>query len=121
MHQSELKFGEVSWTDGLSKDAKRLCFYLKGKGQVMGKHIQEDLGWCEKKLRDIRAQTNGAIVSGPGFPGYRLALEVKIKDFDRIIAARRSQCLKMDKDTTAQIRFYHRHGPPNNQPRGQSA
>lgn len=110
MHQAELQFSTSSPRELiLAADAERLCNYLKGRGFVKGSAIQTDLGWDEKYLRDVRAAANGAIISGPGRPGYCLMLEVKIEHYDRIIAARRSQLKKMDQDTTAMIRYFHRH------------
>ena len=104
MHQAELQFSTTSARDEtLAHDAGRLCNYLKGQGFVKGTKIQHDLGWDEKYLRDVRAATNGAILSGPGRLGYCLMLEAKIEDYDRIIAARRSQLQKMDQDTTAMV------------------
>lgn len=102
-------FDEPSWMDGMTDNAKTLCAYLQGKGRVAGKRIQADLGWDEKTLRDVRAETGGAILSGPGSPGYTLILEATVEDFDRIIAARRGMLKSMDHDTTAMIRFFHSH------------
>jgi len=107
--QLDLQFTNPSWMDGLTENAQLLCTYLRGKGRVKGKQIQVALGWDEKFLRDVRSETKGAILSGPGFPGYCLMTESKVEDFDRVIATRRGMLKNMDADTTAMIRFYHSH------------
>lgn len=109
MHQAELQFGTNTREQALSLDAERLCHYLKGRGTVKGRQIQTDLGWDEKYLRDVRAATNGAILSGPGFPGYCLMTEARVQDYDRIIATRRSMLKQMDQETTAMVRYFHNH------------
>ena len=50
----------------------RLCHYLEGQRDwKTAKQIKADLGFNERKVRQLAEQSDNRIVSGPGCPGYR--------------------------------------------------
>lgn len=77
------------------KDVHWLCAQLRGKGWQTSRQLGATTESEKRWLRLIAEESDGAIVSYPGSPGYKLFDECKPDDFRHGRYATRSQIRKM--------------------------
>ncbi len=94
----------------LAADVQRLITILRGRGWCTAKQLVQiaaGMNLTERRLRQIAAASDAAIVSWPGSPGYTLFDETTEADIDHAIKAHGSQVEEMQTRLTAILRRHH--------------
>lgn len=78
-----------------SRDVLQFCAQLHGKGWQTSTQLGATTEKAKRRLRQIAELSNGAIVSYPGSPGYKLFDECEPDDFRHGRYATRAQIRKM--------------------------
>lgn len=88
-------------------DLTALCDALRfGEWRTAGQ-LATDLGWTDRKVREVASTSQGAIVSFPGSPGYRLFSACSVEEINHAVNAMLSQARDMTARAVATERMYH--------------
>ena len=77
------------------------------KPSFLAHYEGRDQAYVERRIRAIANRTDGAVISYPGSPGYRLTLEATIEEIQAATAALRHQAGEMSKRALQIDRVYH--------------
>jgi len=88
----------VKPTTEAEQDADKLQQYLRGQDWQSAAKIGAYLRWTDRRVRAAASASNGAVLSGPGSPGYKLAAETSVAEYTE----------KIDRPYAAQIRVMGR-------------
>ena len=90
-------------------DAATLAGFLAGRGWMSAEDLAGSLRWKARRVRAAAAASKGAILGGPGMPGYKITREATPDERDAAIAAFRSQARRMIR-RSLEISARHREG-----------
>ena len=90
-----------------SSDLTALCDALRFGQWLTAGQLALALGWSDRKVRDVASASQGAVVSWPGSPGYRLFSACSVKEINHAVNALRSQADDMTRRAVAVERMYH--------------
>ena len=90
-------------------DVETLARALTGSGWLSAEQLSRALGWSDRKVRAV-ANSDARFVSFPGSPGYKLLAECTVEEFDRAVAATRSQIRHMTDRVMRMEAQYHSRG-----------
>lgn len=94
---------------------EQLLGYLsKQASGVFANQIEADIGFNERLVRAIAAQSGGRIVSGNS--GYKLTVNASLDEKVECIGRLRSQALQMNTRASAVDAVWHEHNANRNQP-----
>jgi len=105
VHQ-ELDFSHPEAASG--GDVRKLKLFLADGKRHTGKEIMARMGWKERQLRDAAEHADGAVLSAPGVPGYRLTRLTSVSDYmENERAAYMSQIKRMQERLIKMDRAVH--------------
>jgi len=74
-------FRPTASADAFSGEVNQLIGFLRGKGWVRRKLIEQFLEWDERFIRDVAHASSGQIIAGN--LGYKLLIEATPEEFQR--------------------------------------
>lgn len=74
-------------------EVSSLLRYLTGKGWVLRRQIEQDLGWSERKVRAVAEHADGQLLGTNA--GYRLTVEASSEEMRQWDARYKSQIDRM--------------------------
>lgn len=87
-----------------------LCRHLAGRGWVTAAVLSGELHVSDRHLRKIAEYSDGAILSGPGCPGYKVfTSRSEIADADRAASSLEAQARRMLARAGKIRRRFHRY------------
>lgn len=90
------------------EEIDRVCTFLAGKGWVKSAEIETALGVSDRKLRAVAEYSDGAILSAPGSPGYRLFdASVTVEEATACAHRHQSQAKRHQVRASAYLRRLH--------------
>jgi hypothetical protein len=106
INQLDLSFNRAG-AEATAEEVDTLSTWLRGKGWVKAAAIEAVLAFDERKIRAIAEAADGAIISGPGCPGYRHIEGATLADIDRASSRLESQAKRMMRRALAYRRRAH--------------
>lgn len=92
------------------EDVLSLCRHLLDRGWVPARVLCEELGIDDRRLRALAEHSDGAILSGPGCPGYKVfTSRAEIDDADRAASSLEGQARRMLARAAGIRRRFHRY------------